>query len=108
MKPKNSLIDPNSNWIVIKFVHVNDGQLHSYYSGVNTLSGSRLSAFDNNSPTIDEPWKDIKKTIKKILINCTEIHEVHADIKTLGFVDRQTQNYQTKFVLSDNPIKITL
>ncbi len=98
-KPKHSLIDPNSPWIEIKFIHAADGKLHSYYSGVNTLSGSRLSAFDTDPPTIDESWPDVKKTIENIIIKCNEIHEVHADNKTLGFVDRQMKEYKTKLVL---------
>ena len=43
----------------IVFIH-SDGIEHCYYSVVNKLSGSRLSAFDGNAPTVDNSIKEVR------------------------------------------------
>lgn len=50
----------------IEFIHHADGQPHTYYSVVNDLNGERLSAFDNNPPTIGLSVADCKKVFKDI------------------------------------------
>lgn len=54
----------------IRFIH-SDGKEHSFASVVNKLSGSRLSYFDSDPPSIDDSklWilsvvRDIKKKAK--------------------------------------------
>ncbi len=49
----------------IVFIH-SDGKEHSFYSVVNKLSGSRLSAFDSDAPTIDQSLGEIRKIFKDI------------------------------------------
>lgn len=63
--PNHPLIDLKSPWIEITFIH-EDGKEHSFYSGINTLSGDRLSAFDKAPPTINESIGEVKNTIRNI------------------------------------------
>lgn len=56
----------------IRFIH-KDGKEHYFYSVVNILTGSRVSAFDNNPPSIDDSiawvksvFKDIRKKAKVV------------------------------------------
>lgn len=59
------LTDKSKPWVVISFIH-SDGKEHKFYSVVNEMSGSRLSAFDSSPPGIDEgmPW--VKSVIRDI------------------------------------------
>lgn len=63
---------------LIRFIH-SDGQEHSYYSCVNDLSGSRLSAFDGNRPTIGETIPEVRATFKAIKKKATRVIEVIGD-----------------------------
>lgn len=49
----------------IRFIH-SDGKEHYFYSVVNDLSGSRLSAFDGDAPSIDDSMSWIKSVFKDI------------------------------------------
>lgn len=49
----------------IRFIH-SDGKEHYFYTVVNSLSGSRLSAFDSDAPSIDDPIKWIKSVFRDI------------------------------------------
>lgn len=59
------LIHQKSPWGIIKFVH-HDGTTHSFYSVVNRLTGSRLSAFDSNPPEIDSSMSWVKSVFRDI------------------------------------------
>ena len=50
----------------IRFIHFRDGKEHSFYSCVNRMTGSRLSAFDSNPPTIDDPKPWIRSVFRDI------------------------------------------
>ena len=60
---------------VIRFVH-KDGEVHEFYSVVNELSGSRLSAFDNDPPSIDDPPEWVRSVFR----------DIRAKAKVLGYV----------------------
>ena len=69
----NSLARPGEKSGKIRFIH-SDGKEHSFYSCVNDLSGSRLSAFNNDAPSIDDglSWvrsvfRDIRKKAPKVI-----------------------------------------
>lgn len=61
----NSLARPNTKAGKIRFIH-SDGKEHYFYCCVNDLSGSRLSAFDNDPPDIDQPLAYIKSVFRDI------------------------------------------
>lgn len=63
----------------IRFIHFRDGKEHVYYSAVNDMTGSRLSAFDNDPPTIDNTVAEVKKVFKAIREKATKVIEVVGD-----------------------------
>jgi len=68
------LTDAAKPYIVIRFIYT-DGKEHEYYSAVNEMTGSRLSAFDNSPPDIDDDLKYVKSLVRRIKKECkvTEI-----------------------------------
>jgi hypothetical protein len=61
------LTDTTQPWGVITFIH-SDGKEHTFYSAINKLSGSRLTAFDNEPPSVDDdmPWiKSVFRSIRR-------------------------------------------
>ena len=61
----NSLTDKQKPWGKITFIH-KDGTKHYFYTAVNEMSGSRLSAFDSDPPGIDDPMPWIKSVFRDI------------------------------------------
>ena len=66
----NPLIDQSKPFGVISFIH-SDGTTHVFSSGINSLSGSRLSAFDSNAPSIDDSMKWVKSVFRDIHAKAT-------------------------------------
>jgi len=64
-KAIHSLARPGVKSGAITFIH-KDGKEHRFYSCVNDLTGSRLSAFDNDPPGIDDPIAWVKSVFKNI------------------------------------------
>ena len=62
----DSLAQKNSLSGKIRFIHFRDGKEHYFYSVINSLSGSRLSAFDDNAPTIDDSLKWVRSVFRDI------------------------------------------
>lgn len=62
----------------IRFTH-SDGKEHSFYSVVNRLTGSRLSAFDSNAPTIDNSIHWVKSVFRDIRSKSKGVLEVIGD-----------------------------
>jgi len=71
------LASPNKKSGKIRFIH-SDGKEHSFYSCVNSLSGQRLSAFDNEAPTIEADKSSIRSIFNKIRMKC-KVLEVIGD-----------------------------
>jgi len=61
----HSLAAPREKSGKIKFVH-SDGSIRAFSTCVNSLSGSRLSYFDNDPPSIDDPMPWIKSVFRDI------------------------------------------
>jgi hypothetical protein len=63
----------NKPWGVIRFINFKDGSEYKFYTMVNEMSGNRLTAFDNDPPSINDslPW--IKSVFKDIRKNANEI-----------------------------------
>ena len=61
----HTLARPEAKSGKIRFIH-RDGTEHTYHSCVNDLSGSRLSWFDSDLPTIGEDLSDVRATFKSI------------------------------------------
>lgn len=61
----HSLARPNKPSGKIRFIH-SDGKEHSFYSVINDMSGSRLSAFDSDAPSIDDTLAWVKSVFRDI------------------------------------------
>lgn len=59
-----ALCDLEKPWGVIHFIH--KGEPHEFYTMVNGLTGNRLTAFDCDPPSIDDPIKWIKSVFRDI------------------------------------------
>ncbi len=62
----------------IRFIHFRDKKEHTFYSCVNDMSGSRLSAFDNDAPTVDDSLSWVKSVFRDIRAKA-EVLEVIGD-----------------------------
>jgi hypothetical protein len=77
----NNLVDKSKPWGTITFLHHKTGKKHEFYSCINRLSGNRLSAFDNNPPSIDDNLRWVKSVFKDINSKC-KILAFEGTIKT--------------------------
>lgn len=70
---ENQLVDKTKPWGEITFIHFKDGSTRKFYSCVNDMSGSRLSAFDSDAPGIDDPMPWVKSVFKGIHQKATKV-----------------------------------
>jgi hypothetical protein len=49
----------------IEFIH-SDGSKHRFYSTINRLTGDRLSAFDNEAPTVNDSIRWVKSVFRDV------------------------------------------
>ena len=61
----STLARPNTKAGMIRFVH-SDGKEHKFYTCINDLSGSRLTAFDDNAPSVNDSVAWIKSVFRDI------------------------------------------
>lgn len=61
----HKLAQPNTKAGKIWFIH-KDGKEHYFYTVVNDMTGNRLSAFDNDHPSIDDNLSWIKSVFRDI------------------------------------------
>lgn len=66
--------DTNKKGGFIRFIH-SDGGTHEFSSWVNRLTGDRLSAFDGNPPTVNDPISWVKSVFRDILLKCQVIEQ---------------------------------
>jgi hypothetical protein len=69
------LTDTKKPYGVIWFIH--EGKEQEFYSVVNEMSGSRLSAFNSDPPSIDDEMAWVKSVFR-------DIHKKAKVIHTLG------------------------
>lgn len=62
----SNLIDKNKLGGEIRFIHFRDNKPHTFHSYINEMSGNRLSAFDNNPPTINDELSWIRSVFTDI------------------------------------------
>lgn len=74
MKPL-PLTDTSKPWGVIRFIHFRDGKEHEFYSVINEMTGSRMTAFDCDPPGIDDPMPWIKSVFRDIHKKSTKVLE---------------------------------
>jgi hypothetical protein len=58
------LCDMEKPWSVIRFIH--KGSEREFYTMINTMTGDRMTAFDNDPPSINDPVKWIKSVFRDI------------------------------------------
>jgi hypothetical protein len=75
----HTLARPNTLAGQIRFIHFGDGKEHTFYSCINDLSGDRLSAFDSDPPTINDPLRWVRSVFRDIREKATEVLEVVGD-----------------------------
>lgn len=61
----NPLTDKTQPFTLVEFID-SKKEKHVFHSEVNSLTGDRLTAFDNEAPTINNSINDIKKIISNI------------------------------------------
>jgi hypothetical protein len=61
----HTLHDTSKKGGSIRFVRPN-GSIHEFSSWVNSLTGDRLSAFDNNPPTVNDSLSWVKSVFRDI------------------------------------------
>lgn len=61
---KNNLIDFSKPYVYIRFIK--NGEEHSFYSCVNSLTDNRLSGFDHKAPSIDDTLAWVKSVLRDI------------------------------------------
>jgi hypothetical protein len=67
------IIDKTKPHGKIKFIHFRDGTEHTFWVATNSLTGSRLSAFDGNAPDIDQPMAYLKTVFRDIRNKATRV-----------------------------------
>lgn len=67
------LCDMTKPWGIIRFIHFRDGTERKFYTMVNEMSGSRLTAFDGDPPEIDDPMPWIKSVFRDIRKKATKV-----------------------------------
>ena len=60
------LTDKDKPWVVVEFVCYTNNKPRKFYSSINELSGSRLTAFDSSAPSIDDSMATIRSIVKDI------------------------------------------
>lgn len=75
----HSLARPGAKSGKIRFIHFRDGKEHCFCSCVNDLSGSRLSWFDSDAPSVDDPLTWVRSVFKDIRKKSTKVLEVIGD-----------------------------
>jgi hypothetical protein len=61
----HTLHDTSKKGGAIRFARHN-GSIHEFSSWINSLTGDRLSAFDDNPPTINDPLSWVKSVFRDI------------------------------------------
>ena len=77
----NNLVDKSKPWGTITFLHHKTGEKREFYSCINRLTGNRLSAFNNEPPSIDDNLRWVKSVFKDINSKC-KILSFEGTIKT--------------------------
>jgi hypothetical protein len=67
------LCDMSEPWGVIRFIHFRDGSERKFYTMSNNMTGSRMTAFDDDPPDIDDPMPWIKSVFRDIRKKATKV-----------------------------------
>lgn len=86
------LARPNTPAILVRFIHFADGKEHKYMSAINDLTGDRLTAFDNDPPTIGHTFNEVLKVVRNIQKK-SKILEIIGDQQNIDF---------TKIIVAEN------
>lgn len=73
------LARPNAKSGKIRFIHFRDGKEHTFASVVNDMTGSRLSYFDGDAPSVDDPLTWVRSVFRDIRKKATKVLEVIGD-----------------------------
>lgn len=79
--PPRPLTDMSKPWLVVKFRR--GSTVHTFYSAVNEMTGHRLSAFDNDPPSVcrfEGGHRDDAKIYRNIVDKADEIIAVSGSV----------------------------
>jgi hypothetical protein len=62
----NPLTDTSKPWVLVKFIHFGDNEEHTFRSEVNSLTGARLSSFDDNAPDVGDTITWVRGVLRGI------------------------------------------
>jgi hypothetical protein len=69
------LHDSSATGGAIRFIH-SDGEVHEFYSWVNRMTGSRMSGFDNDPPTVGDSLKWARSVARDITARRTVLDRI--------------------------------
>lgn len=72
-KPLHPLFDYTKPHVLLRFVQA-DGTVASFSSGINSLTGDRMSWFNDAPPSIGDSLKWVNSVVRDILAKCTVTH----------------------------------
>jgi tRNA/tmRNA/rRNA uracil-C5-methylase (TrmA/RlmC/RlmD family) len=75
----SSLADQTKKAGFIRFIHFRDGSERTFTSVVNTLSGDRLSWFDDAAPSVGNDVRQVKRMFDSIRRKATRVIECIGD-----------------------------
>ena len=69
------LHDSSATGGAIRFVH-RDGSVREFYSWVNRMTGDRMSGFDNDPPSVNDPLKWARSVARDIRARAEVLEEI--------------------------------
>ncbi len=69
----HSLARPGAKSGYIKFIHFQDKKVHTFASVINDMSGNRMSYFDSDPPSVDDPLKWVRSVFRDIRLKAEVI-----------------------------------
>lgn len=76
LKLKNPLTDESKPWGIIRFINLADNKENYFYTCVNKLTGDRLSAFNKDSPSINESLVYVTEIFNSIRRNAKPLEYI--------------------------------
>ena len=104
---KNTLFNDTLPYGKITFIH-GDGTTHTFQSGVNKLTGNRLSWFDNFAPSVGDSLKTAVSTFRKIKVSSQKVLEETGTILALVNDMQNPQKQEKTQVNMPKTTKITV
>jgi hypothetical protein len=60
------LADTSKKYVMVRFIHPQDGKEHQFFSVVNSLTGDRISGFDDSPPSLEDSMSWVKSVVRDL------------------------------------------